>query len=328
MTATFVVPRAQLGTSASRRPTLPTTVDDAVEEHAVSFASTGDTALGGAWFTPAGREPTAAVVVVGGAGVPAHAYRHLARHLASHGAAVLAFDYRGVAASRVGELRGLHAGTEEWSADVGAALVMAHRRFPDVPLHAVAHSVGTFLLGASPAAVLLTRAVLLAPHTAYYGDYHPRWRPAMWLAWHVLMPLVTNLVGYFPGRALRLGEDLPRGIALDWARRRHPDVLHSPATRERFELVVRRFERMQAATLALTVTDDAFATEAGARRLLAYYASAPAEHETVSPAALGVPNVGHFGFLRAHAGRYFWERAARWLELDAAHAVAPLRRIS
>jgi hypothetical protein len=34
------------------------------------------------------------------------------------------------------------------------------------------------------------------------------------------MPLVTRVVGFFPGRMLHLGDDIPRGVALQWAGRR------------------------------------------------------------------------------------------------------------
>jgi predicted alpha/beta hydrolase len=285
-----------------------------VDTSSVTFTGAG-ASLGGTWFLGATR-PTAVVVVAGGAGVPAHAYRHLARDLATHGAAVLTFDYRGVGASRRGDLRAVVARTEEWSADIDAALETARRAYPGVPLHAVAHSVGTFLLGTAPAAAALDRIVLLAPHTGYWGDYHPRWRAVMRVAWHVVMPCVTALVGYFPGTALGMGDDLPKGMALDWADRRHPDILHAPATRARLAVLVARIADVHAPTLALTVTDDAFATAVGARRLLAYFAAAPVLHEVRTPRDLGLPTVGHFGFLRRRSGPPLWDRVAHWLALD------------
>ena len=302
--------------TAFEPPALGTAGPDArrVEAHDCAFASAGVT-LGGTWHTPAGDDPTAVVVVAGGAGVPARAYRHLAHRLASCGAAVLTFDYRGVGVSRSGDLRRLVARAEEWSADAGAALHVARRRFPGVELHAVAHSAGTFLLGAAPGAASLGRVVLLAPHTAYWGDYRARWRPVMRLAWHVLMPRVTRLVGYFPARALGMGGDLPKGIALDWAARRHPDVMHSPALRARFRHLLERFEQVRAPTLALTATDDPFATTSAAARLLGYYPHASAVREAVAPDDIGVVRIGHVGFLRPAVGPYFWDRAARWLEL-------------
>lgn len=287
-----------------------------VQERAVSFTSIGDMSLTGTWFIPAATaEPAIAVIVAGGAGVLAHSYRHLARHLALRGAAVLTFDYRGVGQSQRGDLRQLVARTEEWSADVDAALEHARRAFPDAELTAVAHSVGTSLLGAAPLASQLIRAVLMGPHTAYWGDYLPGWRWPMKLMWHVLMPMITNAVGYFPGKALHLGEDIPRGIALDWANRRRPDVLCDDEAERRFAAALQRYHEVTAHTLALTISDDAFATALAAQRLLSYYPKVKATHEVVEPKVLGFPRLGHFGFIRKTSGPYFWDKAAHWLRL-------------
>ena len=49
-------------------------------------------------------------------------------------------------------------------------------------------------------------------------DYTPAQRWQMLGKWHVLMPLVTLVCGYFPGKRLGWMEDTPKGVALDWAR--------------------------------------------------------------------------------------------------------------
>src|SRR5262245_21554007 len=93
-----------------------------VQERVTVFPARDGVSLGGTWFIPVSANPVQVVVVAGGAGVRAHSYRHLARHLALRGAAVLTFDYRGVGGSRSGDLRTLVARTEEWISDVDAAL--------------------------------------------------------------------------------------------------------------------------------------------------------------------------------------------------------------
>ena len=46
--------------------------------------------------------------------------------------------------------------------------------------------------------------------------------------WHVAVPLLTPLFGYFPGKAIRMVGDLPKGVALQWRRWcLHPDYLLS-----------------------------------------------------------------------------------------------------
>jgi predicted alpha/beta hydrolase len=89
--------------------------------------------------------------------------------------------------------------------------------------------------------------------------------------WHALMPMITNVVGYFPGKALHLGENLPKGIALDWANRRRPEVLCDDEAERRFSATLQRYRQVTARTLALTISDDAFATPLAAQRLLSFW---------------------------------------------------------
>jgi predicted alpha/beta hydrolase len=126
------------------------------------------------------------------------------------------------------------------------------------------------------------------------------------------MPVATKIFGYFPGKALRLGEDLPPGIARDWAGRRQPEFSRIGESRT-FDDLLGRYADIRASTLALSATDDAFAPSAAARRLLGLYPNIKVQHESITPASVGRRRLGHFGFLRRPTGEIFWERAATWL---------------
>ena len=287
----------------------------AVLERPVTLTTDDGVALSGLWFLPRDAAIPAIVVVVAcGAGIPARFYHRLSRHLAERGAAVLTFDYRGIGDSRAGSLRRLSAGMDDWAVhDLGAALSLAAAAYPDASLAVVAHSVGTMLVGAATGASRVARCVFLGAHTGYWRDYHVKWRVPLTLVWHALMPAVTRTVGYFPGRALRLGEDLPRQVAYDWARRRKPALIRSRRDQQRFGPYVSRYAAFRAATLSISISDDAFAPPAAAERLLAMYPSLDATRETVTPADVGVARLGHFGFVRRPAGEYFWRKTAEWL---------------
>ena len=272
--------------------------------------------LAGTWFLPDSTvvPPLAVIVVLSGGGITARRYHGFARFLAGKGAAALTFDYRGIGASRDGNLRLLEAGTEHWAYfDFGAALAVAAKTFPELPLEAVAHSVSGLFVGAAPDALRLKRLVFFGPHTGYYGDYRVRWRWLLYLTWHVMMPLVTRIVGYFPGRALGLGEDLPRGFALDWADRRQPSLVATPEGRDRFGPILERYKVIRAQALVLSVSDDAFAPPEAGRRLISVYPNIEATHEIISPSELGRRRLGHLAFLRRSNAAHIWERAAAWL---------------
>jgi predicted alpha/beta hydrolase len=287
-----------------------------LDERPVEFLADDGVSLAGLWFVPGPeqRPPSTAIVVVCGAGIPARFYHRLARFVADRGAAVLTFDYRGIGGSRRGKLRNMHSGMDEWAAlDIAAALRHAGASFPDLPMAAVAHSVGTLLVGAAPGATKLARVVFLGAHTGYWRDYHAKWRGPLFLTWHVLMPAVTRLVGFFPGRALKLGEDLPRQVAYDWAGRRQPGLIRTQRDERRFGPHLHRYAEFRAETLVMSISDDAFAPPEAAERLLAMYPNVTATRETVRPKALGLLRLGHFGFVRKQSGEHFWRRIAEWL---------------
>jgi predicted alpha/beta hydrolase len=287
-----------------------------VDERPVAFTTEDGVPLAGLWFEPARGQPapSTAVVIVCGAGIPARFYRHLARYLAERGAAVLTFDYRGIGASRAGSLRKMMGGMDDWAVrDIGAALAVTGAAYPDLPLSAVAHSIGALLVGAAPGAARLTRSVFLGAHTGYWRDYRVKWRWPLFIVWHAFMPAVTRVVGFFPGRALRLGEDLPRQVAYDWAGRRRPALVRTQRDSRRFGPYLHRYAEFRADTLAVSISDDAFAPPKAAERLLAMYPSLVAVRETVTPASLGRRRLGHFGFVRRGSGEYFWRRIAEWM---------------
>ena len=253
----------------------------------------------------------------GGAGIAAARYRHFAAFLAQSGIPVLTYDYRGIGLSRPLRLRGFHATVEDWSEhDSAAAVAWMRNRYPNQELIGISHSVGALLFGGAHNAAEQARLVLVSGHTGYYGDYRMRYRLPMALVWHGLMPAVTALAGYFPASALRLGEDLPAGIAMQWAGRRGGEV--RPAGKGPAELRTHRLLDRCAAlsrpALLVSVADDAFATLRGTERLLSVYPRLAIERRLVfAPADAGVPRVGHFGFFSRKAGAALWPRLLPFL---------------
>ena len=111
---------------------------------------------------------------------------------------------------------------------------MPSGRFPG-PIDVVAHSVGGFLLGPAPSNHLIRRVFTMGAQYAYWPDYAAGTKLRMVAKWHVAMPLITALFGYFPGKRLGRTEDTPKGVVRDWAfsrqtfRRHLAGPLHPPA---------------------------------------------------------------------------------------------------
>lgn len=286
-----------------------------IRERSTTFFTTDGAELGGTWFLPPeGVQVIAAIVITCGGGIPARVYHRLARFLAARDAAVLTFDYRGIGASRQGSLRGMRAGVDTWgAADLDAAFTTARQMFPAAPLDAVAHSVGALLLGAAQDASRLSRIVFLGPHTGYWRDYAKRWRLPLYLSWHVLMPAATRIFGYFPGKTLGMGEDLPPQVAMDWANRRQPELVRGNDDRRGIAAILEMYGEVRAPTLALSASDDVFAPPGAAKRLLALYPNAPVTYQLVTPASVNSRRLGHMGYLRPLEGEEIWTMTSSWL---------------
>lgn len=266
--------------------------------------------LAGDLFAPA--EPARGALVIGSAmGVPRRIYFALARFFAEGGLAVLAFDYRGIGGSRSGPVRGVRTSVEEWAEqDLSGALRFMADRHPALPLLLLGHSLGGQILGLTPARDLVQAALFVAAQSGYWRHWSGLGRLRMFLLWHALMPAMTGVLGYLPMKRFTGGEDLPSGVARQWASwGRHPEYVLASAMAQRDQGHA-RFDRP---ILAYALTDDWYAPVRSVEALLGCYRSAPKELRLLSPKEAGVPRIGHFGWLKPSLKDALWEPARRWL---------------
>lgn len=277
------------------------------------IASDGVMIRGHEWSAVGGSASRPVVVICPATAVLARYYGRFARWLAGQGAEVVTFDYRGIGASRPERLRGFSAGWVDWGAlDTDAVLGHAVRRFPGREICVVGHSIGGFAIGLAPAAQSVARIVTVGAQFAYWRDYAAGPRAAMYLKWHLVVPVLTRLFGYFPGARLGWLEDMPRGVARDWSRM-------GPRFEETVETDLPRTElatwhgRTRARLLAIGLADDPYGTDAAIGRLLAYYRGADRTHLRIDPRDIGVPQIGHFAFFHSRFAPTLWPVARDWL---------------
>jgi predicted alpha/beta hydrolase len=259
--------------------------------HATEFGS-GD--RGGA----VGALPGGAIVIAPATGVAQGFYRAFATGLARSGVTAYTLDYRGIGRSRPQRLRGFEACFEDWILDIDG--VVGHALAQHGRVGFVGHSIGGLLGVLGDHAVSLQGLALVGAQTAYWRDWRRSQRVPMALLWHGLMPLLTAAFGYFPGRALRLGEDLPRAAALQWASRPWRDPFD---TRQCRQALARALPPVH----LLAPSDDSFATAAALRRVQALITGVAVSQDIVEPASLGVRSIGHFGAFRPQH-RALWPR--------------------
>src|SRR5262249_21618984 len=132
--------------------------------------------------------------------------------------------------------------------------------------------------------------------------------------WHLGMPTLSCLLGYFPARWFGAGEDLPGGVAREWAAWcRSPGYLAPHLGRS----IPNHFGAFSGSILAYSIEDDRLAPLKGVEDLLRLYnRAARVRRRHLDPRLLGLPPVGHFGFFRLPCAG-LWPEVARWIQTSA-----------
>ena len=252
-----------------------------------------------------------------GGGIAAAKYRYFLRFLASKGIPTFAYDYRGVGDSAPSKRREFDAGIEDWAErDQPAAIAFARDQFPKAGITSISHSIGGLVATASPNASLLENLVLIAPHTGYWGDYRQPWRWPMAAFWHLLMPVTAYCLGYFPAKALRVGDDFPRRMALQWSARTAGPFKYGAyggnAVRE--YQAVDSMSTVKGKALVLSAYDDAFASDRAIRRFLMGVPSIQSVRREIGSAP--GPRIGHWGFFRRRNSQH-WVIVSEFIKTSA-----------
>jgi predicted alpha/beta hydrolase len=238
-------------------------------------------------------------------------YRKYATYLAEKGFTVITYDYRGIGGSRPKSLRGFDAHLVEWGAkDLDGMLAWIETRYSSQKLLAVGHSVGGQVVGLTERNTRIAGLFGVAAQSAYWKLWSGMWRWRMFLLWHVAFPAVAPVVGYFPGK-LGLGEDLPAGVGLDWARGGRSQKYLLDLYRDSGQL---HFDGFTAPLVDYSFSDDSYAPYEAVKDLLTFYPNATKTHKHIKPADIGADKVGHFGFFRDQFADSLWAESAAWLE--------------
>ncbi len=265
--------------------------------------------LAAALFRPAASNGFA-LQIHSAAGVKQSYYAPFAAYLAGRGFTVLTFDYRGVGQSIEGHPRRLQARMRDWALlDAPASLSFLRNLSQWKSLMAVGHSFGGQSFAVMPGNERLHAVLSVGSQSCYWRYWSGTKLPGMWLLVHGVLPAATRLCGYFPGALLRQGENLPAGVALEWASWcRHPQYLVGALG------LAERAAAFRAPYLLYAMDDDLHAPLRAAQGLLELYPNARRELRRLAPGSLGVDRIGHFGFFRERFRDTLWREAADWLQ--------------
>ena len=251
------------------------------------------------------------VIINAATGVKQHYYHPFAEYLARYGFHVYTYDYYGMGLSMTAPLASINASMTSWAeTDMTAVIQFARQHHPENKISMIGHSLGGQLIGFTESTNILHRIVIVASQTPYWKHYHGFMGFKIWMLWHLMIPVLTPLFGYFPARKLGLFENLPKAAAYQWARwGRNKNYLF-----DEFPEKKKTFSTLHQKALVYSFADDPYATRKAVDDLLHFYSNLDAEHHHIHPSELKLKSFGHFSFFKVKYQEYFWPTIAEWLK--------------
>ncbi len=260
--------------------------------------------LAGTWFEPTGT-PVGAVLVAPAMATPAAYYAAFATWLAAQGFRTLTFDLRGMESVRA--MKAERGDVLRWFGDMADALDHLLDASDGLPVSYVGHSLGGQAIPFVDHS-RIDRIVTVGTGSGYWRLNSPgvRWRaPLLWLG---IAPLATRVAGYYPGRSLRILDNVPAGVMRQWGRW----CMDSDYLGRDVPNATERFAAVTTPMAVFSFTDDELMSQASIADLHDRFVNADQVHHRYSPTQLDVPRMGHHGFFRAR-------HADLWDELVLPH---------
>jgi predicted alpha/beta hydrolase len=247
------------------------------------------------------------VQIHSGTGIPQNVYANFAAFLAESGFTSLTFDYRGIAESAPKLMKDSQAKISDWGRlDMSGVFDWVLSNFPNQKKIIAGHSMGGQMIGLMDNHQQIDQLFFIASSTGYWRDMSSpyKWLPAFY--WYFLIPLHTRLFGYVNAMKIKQGENLPKGVALEWRKWcTHPDYFEPEIGKT---LNPAYFDKITTPIKSIQIQDDPLANKVTANKLLKYFKNAQIEVEEIYPENYGVKRIGHTGFFSRKFKNTLWQK--------------------
>ncbi|MDI9358876.1 MAG: alpha/beta fold hydrolase [Phycisphaerales bacterium] len=168
------------------------------------------------YYQPSGPGNNRVVLIQSGIGFPQHFYGSFSRHLKEHGFAVYTYNYMGIG-SAISKSRSNRISLQTWAqVDFPAITNYIKTQHPNSKLFLIGHSFGGHLIGLSPAYKEYSGFITVGTQFSSVKSYKGVYKIYTFFIFNFVIPICNILLGYFPAKSLKLGENLPKHVAKDW----------------------------------------------------------------------------------------------------------------
>ena len=261
--------------------------------------------LAGHVLVPA-KETKGSVLIAPAMGVNQLFYHPLAQWLCKQGYAVVTFDYRGIGLSQQGPLKNLKADIFDWAnLDCTAAVDFITKEFPEQPLTWIGHSLGGQVVPFVTNNQKIKKIITVATGSGYWIQNSLPLLIRVWWLWFFLVPILTPILGYFPGKTLRKVGDLPKGVINQWRNWcLNPEYAvgyEGPEVRE-------KYAQVSTPIVSLSFSDDEFMSAKNTTSIHSFYTGSEKKMVRIKPSDIKEKRIGHFGFFKRKFENSLWQK--------------------
>jgi predicted alpha/beta hydrolase len=244
-------------------------------------------------------------------GVRRRFYRHLAAHLVAQGIGVVTYDYRGMGDSRLAGEGAARVRLEDWGRkDFPAVFRWLRNRHAPARVVVLGHSVGGQLLGIAPEVRHADALVGVASQSGHWRHWDGLGRAKVFALWYAAIPLLTARRDRFPSSRLGLGQDIPAGVARQWAEwGRDRDYIRSTVVGPQPQY----YDEVRCRLRTYVVAGDTLAPPRAMHAWHGWFTNADGEMVILGPCNAAGRKIGHFGFFDPAIGAEEWPRLADFI---------------
>lgn len=238
-------------------------------------------------------------------------YQKFGEYFANLGYDVYTYNYRGIGKNRPKDWKGGPISLWSWfEKDFDALLTYVLNNHSSYKKFVIGHSLGGQMIGCNPKINQFDSAVLVASGVGYWKNYNFPNNLRMFSYFHLFFPLLSYSFGYFPFSKFGGGEDLPKNVALEWAKWcRSKNYMFDFVDKNTIEA----YKKIKIPLLHYSFSDDNYCERNAALELQKYYPT-HIEDKFLNPQDLGIKNIGHFGFFKPYIKDILWKELETWFD--------------
>lgn len=243
------------------------------------------------------------VIIASATGVKQNYYHNFSKFLSHNNYSVFTFDYGGIGDSKPESLKKFSTTATNWAQnDFESVVQYVKSKNPDSKIFIITHSIGGQLIGLVPSNNLFDGVIMAVSQSGSWIHWKGFERLKMQFLWYVTIPLFCRIFNYLPSSHFTRMEDLPKEMALEWAKWCKKPNYHFDC----IDNVKEHYDKIKCKIISYSIDNDFYATVPAVNWIASQFKNAEVTRTHLKAEDFGVKDIGHFGFFKNRFKDSIW----------------------